>query len=168
MYVSSIDPTSAAPLTRRGREAVASPAAARRARDSLRAAAVACDRAGACGREVDDGLDLHAALVAGRWVVVDSFEAGGKRYLIARENTPAPIAASELSARETQVLVFAARGHALKLIAYELGVSESSVATYLRRALAKLGLPDRIALTRRFAGFRYSRGAAATRAEAGA
>jgi DNA-binding NarL/FixJ family response regulator len=129
-----------------------------RARESLHAAAVACDRARAGSRDVDGALDLHGALVAGRWSLVDTFERDGKRYLIARRNTSAPARARapELSVRETQVAVLAAMGHALKRIAYELGVSESCVATYLRRALVKLRLPDRIALTRRFAGFRHS------------
>ncbi|MBK9755859.1 MAG: helix-turn-helix transcriptional regulator [Nannocystis sp.] len=129
-----------------------------RAREPLRAAAVAHDRARLCRRDADDPLDLHRALVAGCWHLVDTFERDGKRYLIARRTTPAPTSGSELSVRETQVAVFAAMGHALKVIAYELGVSESSVATYLRRALVKLRLPDRIALTRQFAGFRQSTG----------
>lgn len=125
-----------------------------RAAESLRAAAVACDEARAPGRDTDDALDLHGALVGGRWRLVDTFERDGKRYLIARHNAPAP--PSGLSVRETQVAVLAAMGPALKSIAYELAVSESCVATYLRRALVKLRLPDRSALIRRFAGFRHS------------
>ncbi len=131
-------------------------------RESLRAAAVAHDEAlaheeaRARGPDAVDVLGLHRALVAGQWRLVDTFESDGKRYLIARHNAPAPALEPELSVRETQVAVLAAMGHALKMIAYELGISESSVATYLRRALVKLRLPDRNALTRRFAGFRHS------------
>ncbi len=132
------------------------------ATESLRAAAVAHDQARAGGCDCDDALDLHGALVGGRWRLVDTFESEGKRYLIARHNTLASASASAsgpgLSVRETQVAVLAAMGHALKRIAYELGVSESCVATYLRRALVKLRLTDRIALSRRFAGFRDRQG----------
>jgi DNA-binding CsgD family transcriptional regulator len=121
-------------------------------RESLRAAAVATDRAGARSRDAAGRLDLHQALVAGCWSLVDSFERDGKRYLIARPGAPGSV--SGLSVRESQVVLFVAMGHALKRIAYELGISQSSVATYLRRGLVKLQLPDRIALTRRFTGFR--------------
>jgi DNA-binding NarL/FixJ family response regulator len=131
-----------------------------RARESLRAAAVAADLARARSPDAVDGLDLHQALVAGRFSLVDTFERDGKRYLIARPSAPASAPTSALSVRETQVAVFAAMGHALKRIAYELGVSQSSVATYLRRALVKLRLPDRSALTRRLAGLRQARDAA--------
>lgn len=128
------------------------------ATESLRAVAVAHDQARAGGCDSDDALDLHGALVGGRWCLVDTFESEGKRYLIARHNTSASASGPGLSVRETQVAVLAAMGHALKRIAYELGVSESCVATYLRRALVKLRLPDRIALSRRFAGFRDRQG----------
>lgn len=121
-------------------------------RESLRAAAVASDRAGARSQDAVGTLDLHQALVAGCWSLVDSFERDGKRYLIARPGEPGAV--SGLSVRESQVVLFVAMGHALKRIAYELGISQSSVATYLRRGLVKLQLPDRIALTRRFTGFR--------------
>lgn len=90
--------------------------------------------------------------MAGCWSLVDSFERDGKRYLIARPGAPGSV--SGLSVRESQVVLFVAMGHALKRIAFELGISQSSVATYLRRGLVKLQLPDRIALTRRFTGFR--------------
>ena len=53
-------------------------------RESLRAAAVASDRAGARSQDAVGRLDLHQALVAGCWSLVDSFERDGKRYLIAR------------------------------------------------------------------------------------
>ena len=121
-------------------------------RESLRAAAVASDGAGARSQDAVGALDLHQALVIGCWSLVDSFERDGKRYLIARPGVPGSV--SGLSVRESQVVLFVAMGHALKRIAYELGISQSSVATYLRRGLVKLQLPDRIALTRRFTGFR--------------
>lgn len=124
-------------------------AASPRARELLRAAAVDFDRARMRGRDADEALDLHRAMIAGRWTLVDTFERDGKRYLIARHNAPASTPIPELTVRETQVAVFTAVGHPNKMIAYELGLSESSIATYLRRALVKLRLPDRLALAAR-------------------
>ncbi len=121
-----------------------------RAREVLRAAAIDFDRARRRGGDVDEALDLYRALIAGRWTLVDLFERDGKRYAIARQNTPAPPPAPELTVRETQVAVFTAIGHPIKMISYELGLSESSITTYLRRALVKLRLPDRLALAARF------------------
>jgi DNA-binding NarL/FixJ family response regulator len=43
-----------------------------------------------------------------------------------------------------------ALGHSNKLIAYDVGVSTSTVATLLARARAKLGVESRIALIRAF------------------
>jgi DNA-binding CsgD family transcriptional regulator len=116
------------------------------ARERLRTAAINMDRARIRGGDEDTQLDLWQALTAGRWTLVDSYDRDGKRYLIARSNTPEPPATPALSIRESQIAAFAAMGHPVKLIAYELGLSESSVATYLRRSMAKLGLPDRLAL----------------------
>ncbi len=117
----------------------------------LRAAAIAFDRAGARGRDGDEARAMRRALIAGRWTLVETFEEDGKRFLIARRNrsTPTSTPMVGLSVRETQVAVFTAMGRSLKTIGYELGLSDSCVATYLRRALAKLRLPDRLALTRR-------------------
>ncbi|RYZ39533.1 MAG: LuxR family transcriptional regulator, partial [Myxococcaceae bacterium] len=48
-----------------------------------------------------------------------------------------------LSSREQQVVLQAIQGHSNKLIAIELELTESTVATHLRRALVKLGLRSR-------------------------
>jgi DNA-binding CsgD family transcriptional regulator len=56
-----------------------------------------------------------------------------------------------LSEREAQVVGAAAMGHANKTIAYELGISISSVATHLRRAAAKLGTGSRAEIIRAYA-----------------
>jgi DNA-binding NarL/FixJ family response regulator len=50
---------------------------------------------------------------------------------------------ASLSAREQQVVLQASQGHSNKRIAIELGLTESTVATHLRRALGKLGLRSR-------------------------
>ena len=63
------------------------------------------------------------------------------RLLDAMARAPAP--ATELTARETEVLALIVRGRANKVIARELGISEKSVKAHVGRVLAKLGVADR-------------------------
>jgi len=49
----------------------------------------------------------------------------------------------KLSARERQVCELILRGYTLKLIANELEISETSAATYRKRAYLKLGIPSK-------------------------
>lgn len=124
------------------------PATSRLAREALREAALRQERARGRARREDPGraLDLWHALVAGRWSLVDQFERDGRRYIVARKNEhqiPDPRA---LSPRERAIVHLAALGHANKLIAYELGLAGSTVATHLASALRKLGLRSRTEL----------------------
>jgi DNA-binding CsgD family transcriptional regulator len=105
------------------------------ARDALEAAVRRRDR----GRN----LSLWPALVEGRWSLVDRIEADGRRFVLARKNEPAAPGPRTLSPRERQVVSYTSLGQAPKLIAYELGISESSVRTLLDRAKKKLGAKSR-------------------------
>jgi DNA-binding CsgD family transcriptional regulator len=87
--------------------------------------------------------ELWHAMVAGRWTLVDQFESDGKRYVVARVNEAFENRLETLSARERQVADFTAMGHPSKLIAYELGLSDSTVRVLLMRAYAKLGVRGR-------------------------
>lgn len=116
-------------------------ALAPRTLEGLRRTALEIDRARTTrARASDDPLDLWRALHDGRWSLVDTFDSDGRRFLIARANEPATDPAPALSRREQQVLDLLSLGHSNKLIAYDLGISVSSVATHLRRAGAKLRL----------------------------
>jgi DNA-binding CsgD family transcriptional regulator len=119
------------------------------ARDALREAAVARDRA-RTRRRGDKSADIVTAqwkaLVSGRWSLVDSFDTDGRRYVIAEANSPMVEATANLSIREAQVLACARLGHANKAIAYELGIAESTVAGHLARAARKLGARSRAEL----------------------
>lgn len=111
------------------------------AKDSLRRAARAIDRARSKARSnEDEALDLWQGLVAGRWSLVDRFDTDGRRYLVARKNDPDVSDPRALTLRERQVLAYAAMGHPLKLIAYSLGLSLSTVSVNRRTAMRKLGL----------------------------
>ena len=93
--------------------------------------------------EPDRALDEWKGLVAARWSLVEHFESDGKRYILACENdlhVPGP---SLLSQREQQVLAYASLGHSSKLIAYELGITDSTVRVLMARATAKLGARSR-------------------------
>lgn len=136
-------------LTPSGRvEHAEGPALAPAARAALREAAVSVDRArGRMRREDPDrSLDLWRGLVSGRWSIVDRFDTDGRRYLVARRNDPSMPDPRALSLRERQVVGFAALGHSNKLIAYELGLAETTVSTNLARAMRKLGVRNRVEL----------------------
>lgn len=128
------------------------PAKPRAAREDLRRAARAIDRArGPMRRDEDRALGIWRALCAGRWTLLDRFESDGRRLLIARENAPAAATPRALTERERQVVALAALGHTNKLVAYCLGISPSMVAAHLRRAVDKLGVGSRLELIQTYA-----------------
>lgn len=68
---------------------------------------------------------------------------------LARAAPGTPDDFARLSEREQEVLAHLARGQCNKTIAYELRVTEGSVATYLKRAATKLGVRGRMMLIQR-------------------
>lgn len=84
-------------------------------------------------------VELWRALVNGRWSLIDSVDSDGKRFLLARRNDPAASEPAALAPEERVVLALHALGHSSKLVAYELGISPSTVSARLRRGLKKLG-----------------------------
>ena len=122
------------------------------ARESLRLAAKAIDRARSKARSnEDEALDLWQGLVAGRWSLIEQFDSDGRRFMVARRNDPRVTDPRALGLRERQVLAYAAMGHSLKLIGYSLGISPSSVSTARRTAMRKLGLRTTADVVRLFA-----------------
>ncbi len=87
----------------------------------------------------DEAVAIWRGLVAGRWTLVDRYERDGRRYLVAHKNDPDAPDPRVLTPRERQVVGFAALGLSNKAIAYELGISPSTVGVLLGRAAAKLG-----------------------------
>jgi DNA-binding CsgD family transcriptional regulator len=134
-----------------GAEAILSPsgsiahaevaAQSRGAKASLRNAVLSMDRARSKVRANEaEALDLWQGLVAGRWSLVDRFDTDGRRYLVARKNDPDVKDPRALTPRERHVLAYVAMGHPLKLIAYALGLSLSTVSVNRQMAMRKLGL----------------------------
>lgn len=124
-------------------------AASIEAREDLRAAVMSLEVSREKDVSEEEAVDLRKGLVSARWTLLEEFETSGRRYFVARENAaiqPAPT----LTARERQVLGYAALGHSDKLIAYDLGIAWSTVRVLMARAGAKLGTKKRDETVRAF------------------
>jgi DNA-binding CsgD family transcriptional regulator len=128
------------------------PAQGRSTRDSLSEACQSIEHARTRKGRADGeiSLSLWRSLVSERWTLVDTYERDGKRYVVARRNDVRMPLPNALSPRERQALGFAALGDSNKLIAYELGISASTVGVLLHRAAQKLGCHSRAELLQRF------------------
>lgn len=126
----------------------------RNARDALREAVLRQERARSCeGRkDPESATEAWTALVSGRWSLVDRFERSGRRYVIARRNEHSLEDPRALSICERTTAHLAALGKSNKLIAYELGLAESTVGTQLSTVMRKLGVTSRVGLIRSLAG----------------
>jgi DNA-binding CsgD family transcriptional regulator len=124
----------------------------RAARDALREAVRGLERArgGLRRRDPAGAVETWKGLVSTRWSLVDHFSSDGKRYVLARRNDVRIGGLEALTDRERQALAWAALGHGNKLIAYEMGISSSTVGVLLHRAAQKLGARGRADLIARF------------------
>jgi DNA-binding CsgD family transcriptional regulator len=99
------------------------------------------------GSEADRPVDPRAdevgfrALLTGRWLVSDRFEADGRAYVVAHDRG-APPTYGLLSDQARAAIDLATRGVANKVIALELGVSQPTVTRLIGRALEALRLRD--------------------------
>lgn len=113
--------------------------------ENLRAHAMAMQRFDDVGCIV--ARTLWSGLVAGRWSIIDHFDGGGRRWLIAaRNDRPSP--ARALSSRQAEIAARAATGRSLKIVASELTLSASTVSAHLASAMRKLGVKNRLELVR--------------------
>ncbi|MCC6665462.1 MAG: hypothetical protein IT375_17035 [Polyangiaceae bacterium] len=86
-------------------------------------------------------------LIAGRVRVVSRFDRDGRRFIVARRSeNPTQAGVAPLTPRELAAVQHRVRGAQLKDIAPALGVSISTVAKSLQRALFKLGLENQAEL----------------------
>jgi DNA-binding CsgD family transcriptional regulator len=81
-----------------------------------------------------EGLQEWKALVAARWSLIDQFEEGGKRYIVAQENRPNPPGMGELTPTECSVVAHLAAGCSTKEIAYAMGLNDATIRVLLSRA----------------------------------
>ena len=119
--------------------------AAHARRDALRHTIRAIDRARAADYRTGEAsvLELWDGVVEGRWRLYDHVDTDGARFIVLVPVEPAQARKHRLSTREREVARRVAHGVANKEIACDLDISLASVATYLRRALGKLGLSTR-------------------------
>ena len=117
------------------------PATARHTLPTLEEAAVTIDRARSSLPLEDLGaaLETWRTLVDGRSTLVLSFEWEGRQFMVLRSQTSGECVGAALTARERQVVAYRARGYALKYIAYELGLTASTISSCAASARAKLG-----------------------------
>jgi DNA-binding CsgD family transcriptional regulator len=101
----------------------------------------------------EKAVAVWRGLVTGRWTLIDQYERDGRRYILARENTPQIRKSAALSARESQAVSLASLGRSNKLIAYELGLAPSTIRVLIARAAKKLGTRSRSELTTLFKKF---------------
>jgi DNA-binding CsgD family transcriptional regulator len=123
------------------------------AREELRDAALAFENARTKKARADVGgaTQRWRPLVVSRWSLLDDFDTDGRRFVVAVENSPPTRPPrKDLSEREHEVLTQAHMGHSNKVIAYELGLSDSTVRVLLHRAARKLGASTREEALARF------------------
>lgn len=90
-----------------------------------------------------EAVNLWTGLVDGRFSLVDRFDSDGRRYLVAHVNPHGFSDPRALTDRERDCAQLAARGSTNSQIGYGMGLSESTVASHVARALQKLGLRRR-------------------------
>ncbi len=113
------------------------------ARARIQKAAASIDSARAKRSAGGRALDRWHPLTSARWTLVDSFQEGGRRYVVARENQAETQSFVQLTDRERQVVVHAALGLSNKQIAYALGISDATVRVLMARAAGRLGVRSR-------------------------
>ncbi|OQX66721.1 MAG: hypothetical protein B6A08_19080 [Sorangiineae bacterium NIC37A_2] len=91
------------------------------------------------------GSDRHRPsprdwLLEGRWSLIDRYEENGRHYVVAYRNPVGILDPRRLSGREREVVARIAQGMSQKIVAVELGVKESTVATIAHKVVRKLGL----------------------------
>jgi DNA-binding CsgD family transcriptional regulator len=84
--------------------------------------------------------------------VIGSLEIDDKPHIVICANrnpsmsVAGPVVWDTLSEREAQIAMLVSRGKVNKQIAYQLHISEYTVATYMRRIFCKLGVSSRAAM----------------------
>jgi DNA-binding CsgD family transcriptional regulator len=93
-------------------------------------------------------LELWQGLVEGRWSLVDRYDTDGRRYYVAIANPTVGMVDRALTDIERQVAAQVVAGEPNKVIAYSLGLAESTIASRLTTAMKKLGVSSRMELVR--------------------
>lgn len=98
----------------------------------------------------EEATRLWKGLVDGRWSLVDHVDHDNKRFILVRRNEPNIKDPKALAPRERHVAALAVHGFSNKHIAYQLGISPTTVSSHLTAALRKLKLASRRELVQTF------------------
>lgn len=109
----------------------------------LRAAALASLDLSIAPRSAEvDAHDVWRALLQGRCCLIESFDADGHRYLIARRTPGVPRSNTRLTPLEARALCLRAQGDSYKVIASELGMSTAAAHGLTQSGMRKIGVRD--------------------------
>jgi DNA-binding CsgD family transcriptional regulator len=97
----------------------------------------------------DETLAAWEALVAGSYTLLTTFDADGRRHIVAHANAPGVRDPRGLTKLEAAVAGWAMRGHSQKLIGYELGLTVGTVGGVLARTFRKLRVRSRAELVQK-------------------
>lgn len=120
--------------------------AAQGRRDLLRDSVRQIERSRGRWRDKPEPSQARTPTIDARWTLVDEFESDGRHFIVAYAADAEPHADSVLSAQERRVAEHIVAGWSMKRIAYCLGLSSGTVASYTHRACQKLGVRGRVAL----------------------
>jgi len=95
----------------------------------------------------DGDTQTWRALAERSWTLVEHYERDGRQYLVIASDAVGPPGPGVLAPRELQVVASAAVGLTTKVIAHDLGLSDSTVRVLLARAAKKLGVKNRAELS---------------------
>ncbi|HEX6245180.1 MAG TPA: hypothetical protein VFZ61_29865 [Polyangiales bacterium] len=109
----------------------------------LRAAALASlDLSIPAAPDASEARKVWRALILGQCRLIESFDADGHRYLIARRNPAGARASARLSEQEVRALYLRAVGTSYKVIACELNMSTAAAHGLTRSGMRKIGVHD--------------------------
>lgn len=100
----------------------------------------------------EEATRLWQGLVDGQWSLVDHVDHDNKRFVLVRRNEPNIRDPKALAPRERHVAALAVYGFSNKHIAYQLGISATTVSSHLNAALRKLNLGSRRELVQTLGG----------------
>ncbi len=114
-------------------------------RTQLRDAVQRVQRSRSRSRDKPDAIAARTPSIDSRWTLVDQFDSDGRHFLVAYvvdEDRPG----CGLSQQERLVAEHLIAGWSMKRIAYRLGLTQGTIASYASRACRKLGVRGRVGL----------------------
>jgi DNA-binding CsgD family transcriptional regulator len=103
--------------------------------------------------DASKALSIWQGVVQGHCSVLDSFDAGGRHFVVINAIAHDSGGWPELTRRERQVVACASLGESRKATGYRLGISRPHVSCVLKSAMRKLGVKTQAQLVFLMRGF---------------